>query len=221
MPLGKSTRLTIMHLTVLTSYLSSTGTSKLFHELYGFNQLQISLMFIPFGCGSILAVCTIGKTVDWNYRRHAAKLGIPVIKNRVQDLTKFPIERARIEIVLPAIFMAGTFVIAYAWIMMQKLTLAAPVIALFFLSGGLTACSQVLNILIVDIYPGKPSIATAANNIVRCEMGAVLTAVILPLMDAIGTGWAYTLLALLFMGFSAVLMLLMKKGPEWRNARKS
>jgi MFS family permease len=192
----------------------------LFHKLYGFNQLQVSLMFIPIGCGSIVAAVTIGKLVDWNYRRHAAKLGLPITKNRVQDLANFPIEKARVEIVLPACAMAGLFTIAYAWIMMQKLPLVAPVIALFLLSLGLTASSQVMNILIVDIYPGKPSTATAASNIVRCELGAVLTAIILPLIEAIETGWAYTLLASLVLGFTPVLILLMKKGPEWRRVRK-
>jgi len=72
----------------------------------------------------------------------------------------------------------------------------------------------------VDIYPGKPSVATAANNFTRCEIGAVFSAILLPLVDSIGWGWAYTLLALLFIGFVPFLLFVMQRGPKWRKQRK-
>jgi hypothetical protein len=72
----------------------------------------------------------------------------------------------------------------------------------------------------VDIYPGKPSVATAANNFVRCEIGAVFSAILLPLVDAISWGWAYTLLALLFAAFMPALLFVMQRGPKWRKQRK-
>lgn len=199
---------------------SSTGASKVFSSLYGFNQLKISLMFLPIGFGSMASAFTIGKLVDWNYRRFAKKLGVPVIKNRVQDLAHFPIEKARLQVAFPATCIAASFIIMYGWVMAQKLSLAAPIIALFFAGFGLTASFQTLNILMVDIYPGKPSVATAANNFVRCEIGAVFSAIIIPLSDAIGTGWAYTILAAMFIGFNPVLLIIVRKGPGWRRARK-
>jgi MFS family permease len=178
-------------------------------------------MFIPIGAGSIISAFTTGKLVDWNYRRHCAKLGIPVVKNRRQDLSKFPIEKARLQIVFPIGFIAGAFIIAYGWVMTKKHTLAAPVITLFLTGLSLTGSFQILNVLMVDIYPGKPSVATAANNVVRCEIGAAFSAIILPMIESIGTGWAYTILALLFVGYSPVLLILMKKGPQWRRDRKA
>ncbi|RDL29943.1 MFS general substrate transporter [Venustampulla echinocandica] len=201
-------------------YAVSTGASDVFTKVYGFNQLKISLMFVPVGIGSLISVFTTGKIVDWNYRRHAKKLGIPVVKNRRQDLTNFPIEKARLQIAFPFAFIAGAFVIAYGWIMAQKLTLAAPIIALFLTGYSLTSSFQVLNILMVDIHPSKPSVATAANNFVRCEIGAVFSAIILPLTDAVGIGWAYTILALIFMVFNPVLLVIMRQGPKWRKERK-
>lgn len=73
----------------------------------------------------------------------------------------------------------------------------------------------------VDIYPGKPSVATAANNFTRCEIGAVFSAILLPLVDSMGWGWAYTLLALLFVGFLPMLLFVMQRGPKWRKQRKA
>lgn len=72
----------------------------------------------------------------------------------------------------------------------------------------------------VDIYPGKPSIATAANNFVRCELGAAYSAALLPLVERVGWGWAYTILAGMYMGFAPMLLLIMARGPGWRRVRK-
>lgn len=46
-------------------YAVSTGASQNFHEVYGFNDLHVSLMFLPMGAGMIVATFTAGKFVDW------------------------------------------------------------------------------------------------------------------------------------------------------------
>ena len=143
------------------------------------------------------------------------------MKNRRQDLSNFPIEKARLEIAFPMFFLAGSVLVVYGWILTKRFTIAAPIITLFVAGYGLTFTFQVLNVLMVDIYPGKPSVATAANNLFRCEIGAIFTAIILPLINAIGIGWAYTILALMFIGFAPMLLIIMKKGPRWRQEKKA
>ncbi len=204
----------------ILTFQSSTGASVAFASNYGFNQIKIGLMFIPIGCGSIISALTIGKLADWNYGRWAKKLGIPVVKNRRQDLTNFPIERARLEVVFPLFFVAVAAIIAYGWILTKKISVAVPIVLLFLTGFALTATFQILNVLMVDIYPGKPSVATAANNFTRCEIGAVFSAILLPLVDSIGWGWAYTLLALLFVVSIPMLLFVMQRGPKWRKQRK-
>jgi len=187
---------------------------------YGFNQIKVGLMFIPIGGGSIISALTVGRLADGNYRRWAKKLNMPVVKNRRQDLTNFPIERARLEVIFPLFFVSVAVIIAYGWILTKKISIAVPIVLLFLMGFSLTATFQVLNVLMVDIYPGKPSVATAANNFTRCEIGAVFSAILLPLVDSIGWGWAYTLLALLFIGFVPFLLFVMQRGPKWRKQRK-
>jgi len=177
-------------------------------------------MFIPIGGGSIISALTVGRLADGNYRRWAKKLNMPVVKNRRQDLTNFPIERARLEVIFPLFFVSVAVIIAYGWILTKKISIAVPIVLLFLMGFSLTATFQVLNVLMVDIYPGKPSVATAANNFTRCEIGAVFSAILLPLVDSIGWGWAYTLLALLFIGFVPFLLFVMQRGPKWRKQRK-
>ncbi|KAM3070399.1 hypothetical protein ACMFMG_010226 [Clarireedia jacksonii] len=201
-------------------YAISTGASSQFGSLYGFSQLKISLVFIPVGAGSILSAFTTGKLVDFNYRRHAKIHNFPLTKNRQLDLTNFPIEKARLEIAIPLFYLGAAAIIAYGWVMGHRVSIAGPVILLFVIGYALVASFQILNILMVDIYPGRPATVTAANNLVRCEIGAVATAVIVPMVDALGTGWSYTILALLFVAYSPTFFVIIKYGMRWRKVRK-
>lgn len=205
---------------LLNFYAVSTGASTNFSRVYGFDDMQVALMFIPIGVGGIISAFTTGKAVDWNYRRHARKHNFPITKNKQQDLTEFPIEKARLEIVLPLLYLGAACVLGYGWVMDYKVSLAGPIVLLFLMGYSLTASFQVLNILMIDIYPGRPAVATAANNIVRCELGAAASAAIIPMANAMGNGWAYTLLALLFVAYSPLLWLTMYRGMSWRKAKK-
>ncbi|KFY14255.1 hypothetical protein V492_02740 [Pseudogymnoascus sp. VKM F-4246] len=93
-------------------YAISTGAATVFSKHYNFNPLQISLMFIPIGAGSVLSALTSGRLIDWNYRRHAHRLGITVVKNKRQDLRNFPIETARLQVGFPMLFLAGAAVLS-------------------------------------------------------------------------------------------------------------
>ncbi|KFY27723.1 hypothetical protein V491_00765, partial [Pseudogymnoascus sp. VKM F-3775] len=131
-------------------YAISTGAATAFSKHYNFNPLQVSLMFIPIGAGSVLSAFTSGALIDWNYRRHARRLGITVVKNRRQDLREFPIETARLQVGFPMLFLAGAAVASYGWTVRAGAPLAAPI---------------VLNVLLVDMWPGKAAVATSANNL--------------------------------------------------------
>ncbi|KAI5208618.1 citrate synthase [Aureobasidium subglaciale] len=207
-------------LTLSCFYAVSTGASTAFRSVYGFDDMQVALMFIPFGVGGIVSAFTTGKAVDWNYRRHARLNGFPFVKNKQQDMTEFPLEEARLEIALPLFYIGALCVLGYGWVMDKHVSLAGPIILLFVMGYALTAAFQILNIVMLDVYPGRPATASAANNIVRCEMGAATSAAIIPMTKAMGNGWAYTLLALLLIAYSPALLLTMKSGVKWRRAKK-
>ncbi|THZ03949.1 citrate synthase [Aureobasidium pullulans] len=188
--------------------------------VYGFDDMQVALMFIPFGVGGIVSAFTTGKAVDWNYRRHAKINGFPFVKNKQQDMTEFPLEKARLEIALPLFYLGALTVLGYGWVMDKHVSLAGPIVLLFVMGYALTAAFQILNIIMLDVYPGRPAVASAANNIVRCELGAATSAAIVPMAKAMGNGWAYTLLAFILLAYSPALLLTMKSGVKWRRAKK-
>lgn len=207
-------------LLVAILYATTTGIPYLFGKIYGFDELQLGLVYMPFGAGSLISALSTGKAIDWNYRRHAKKNGFPLTKNRHQDLTDFPIEKARLEVALPLLYLGNIGSIAYGWTLAYETNLAGPLILLFVFGYGSMAAFQVMQILMVDINPGNAASATAANNLFRCLLGAGSTAVVVPMIDRMGVGWAYTFASLVWIALSPSLWLLMRYGPGWRKEKK-
>ena len=201
-------------------YAIISGMPSQLKEIYGYSDLVVGLMYLPLSGGSLLAAFTQGKLIDWSYQREARRLGIKVVKAREQDLSNFPIEKARLQVALPLLFLCALCTVAYGWILHFRTSIAGPCVMLFFLGYTLIASTQSVSILIVDINPGLAGTATAAFNLVRCLLGAGATALILPLTNAMGWGWAYTLVALIYVVMSPLLFLVIRFGPRWRKARR-
>jgi MFS family permease len=202
-------------------YAICTGAASVFSEVYGYDEIHIGLVFLAIGGGSVISAFTTGKMIDWNYARHARRNGFPIAKNRTTDLAEFPIERARVEMGLPCLLLGVLTVVGYGWVINYSTSIAGPVVMLFLLGYALIAGFQCLNVLMVDLYPTQATSASAANNLVRCLLGAASSAAILPMSDAMGDGWAYTTLALMFLLSCGGLLVIMKHGPQWRKARQA
>ncbi|KAF4837458.1 Itaconate transport protein [Colletotrichum siamense] len=191
-----------------------------FAQLYGFDSLKVGLMYLPLAGGSVVAGFVVGPLINWNYRRHCRRLGIPYDKSRQQDLSEFPIEKARLEIGLPLLFFSSILLLIWGWVLQVGAPVAVPCVLLFLFGVGMIGFNNTTNTLIVDIHPGKAGTATAANNFTRCLLGAAATAAILPMINGMGVGWAFTLLALLYIVFSPSLLAVMYWGVKWRKAAK-
>lgn len=109
--------------------------------------------------------------------------------------------------------------VAFGWVIGKKVHVAAPVILLFLSGWALNATSQILNALMVDLWPGSSAAATAANNLMRCELGAAASAAINPMREAMGWGWAFTTLALISIAASPTLWVMTRYGIVWRKRR--
>ena len=149
----------------------------------------------------------------------ARQIGVSIDKKRGNDLRDFPIERARLEVVLYPLALGISFFIAWGWVVQARTNLAGPLVVLFFHGVFSSAVFSMLTTLIVDLYPQSPSTATAALNLVRCLLSAVGTAVIQLIIDAMGLGWCFTFLALLVLAASPGLWVVRKWGPKWREQR--
>lgn len=63
--------------------------------------------------------------------------------------------------------------------------------------------------------------ATASNNLVRCLLGAGATALIDPMLDAMGRGWCFTFIALVMLLMLPLLLVVIRLGPGWRKERQA
>jgi hypothetical protein len=69
------------------------------------------------------------------------------------------------------------------------------------------------------MYSGQSASATAANNLYRCLCGAAGTAVIDPIISALGPGWAFTMLSLLCCCFIPLIVVEWRCGMRFRGER--
>lgn len=193
---------------------------RLLEDVYHFNNLQVGLCYIPFGCGCAMASYFNGKMMDWNYKRVAKKIGFSIDRKHGDDLRNFPIERARLELIAIPLSLGLSSYICYGWVMHQRTHIAAPLILLFFIGLCVNGSFNILSVLVVDLYPQSPSTATAANNLVRCFFGAAGTAIIDIMIDAMGVGWCFTFIAAVCIVASPMLWVEMRYGPRWREERR-
>ncbi|RDA88752.1 hypothetical protein CP532_4093 [Ophiocordyceps camponoti-leonardi (nom. inval.)] len=203
----------------LNFILVSVTLSTLFKSIYQYNELEVGLCYLPYGIGCCLACLAQGFVVDWNYRRVARQRGLPLRRGKSHNLTDFPIESARIQLVYPTLLVGAVALIGWGWALQAETNVAAPLVLLFFIGMLVPPSFSVLNTLIVDLNPDAPATAAAANNLVRCAFGAVATAVIEYMLNAMGRGWCFTFLAMLMLICFAGLRVLEKCGPRWRAER--
>ncbi|KAL4882112.1 major facilitator superfamily domain-containing protein [Aspergillus karnatakaensis] len=197
----------------------SASIPSIYNDLYGLDDLQIGLCYIPFGLGATVASVATGKILDWNYRRHAKLLNIPLSETRARNLASFPIEKCRLQVAFPLLTMGSLTVIAFGWTLHFGVHLAAPTTILFLMGLTLTGAFNTVSTLLIDFYPMNAASATASNNFVRCLLGAGATALIDPMLGAMGRGWCFTFIALVMLATSGLLFVVIRLGPAWRAER--
>ncbi|KAI9839155.1 MAG: hypothetical protein M1819_003148 [Sarea resinae] len=198
----------------------TSSTPYLFQEIYGLDEVQIGLCYLPFGVGSFLAPLINGRLLDWNYRRLAKKAGIPIDRKRETDLKDFPIEKARIQIALPLAYAGVVVMFAYGWVLEAETSIAAPLVFQFLIGVTFTGSFNCMSVMLVDLYPMSPATATAANNLVRCLLGAAGTACIIQMIKGMGRGPCFTFIAAVVLLSSASMWIILKWGHRWREARR-
>ncbi|KAE8397668.1 MFS general substrate transporter [Aspergillus pseudonomiae] len=195
----------------------------LFESKYNFNALQVGLAYIPFAVGGLTARWTCGTWTDRNFKRHGRLAGVEIVRNQQSKhvLLKIPLEKARIEIILPMAFLWFVCLIAYSWLMQYDVHMSAPLVVMFFLGNATAGTSNVLSMLIIDLHSHQPATAMAALNIVRYGASAGAVAATIPLINAIGIGWTGTLFALIGLVSSPVLWIVYIHGHDWRRSKEN
>ncbi|KAK4242995.1 major facilitator superfamily domain-containing protein [Corynascus novoguineensis] len=192
----------------------------IFDEVYGYNELEIGLVFLPGLAGMTLGGMAAGKLVDWNYAVTAKRHGLDPGDKGKQSLDGFPIEAARYRFCLAFILVEALLVVGYGWAVWFRVHPSVPVILQFFACALSTFLSHTSSTLLVDIFPNFSSSAYASGQLMRCGLSAASAAVLQPLVDAVGRGWYFTIFSL-FVSLTCAgsVVVSLWKGMCWRQKR--
>lgn len=174
----------------------------------------------PLGTSACLAAILNGRLLDWNYRRTATRLGFPIDRKKGDDIRTFPIEKTRLQTFFPLMSVGILTYLPYGWVLQRRAPLVAPLILQFIIGFSFVAALNTLNTLIVDLFPDRSATASAANNLVRCWLGAVGAALIDQMLRGMGGGWCFTFLGLVMAVGLGFVLLEGKYGMEWREQRR-
>ncbi|OTA99020.1 hypothetical protein M426DRAFT_325526 [Hypoxylon sp. CI-4A] len=184
--------------------MSITAISSLFEDRYGLGETQIGLTFIANGVGSMVGTLITGKILDLDYRRVKAKHEAPVIQadaetgNSVADDTnsqdgQFPLEKARLRLIPVFSLVQCSSIILFGWTVQYQVHIAVPIVSTFITGWTAVSTQSVIMTYLVDIFSDRSAAASASLNLARCLFAAGGTSFVMPMVNSIGVGLAFTI----------------------------
>ncbi|EKM49547.1 uncharacterized protein PHACADRAFT_214109 [Phanerochaete carnosa HHB-10118-sp] len=210
-------------------YAMTASISTLFSVTYPYlSETTIGLCFLAIGGGMLAGSLVNGRVLDLEYRRVQRNLERraredPEYDVPLEDVTKdehFPIEYARFR-TMPVYFVICVSVaIGYGWALQSKVNIAVPLILQIIFGYAAICIMNTAQTLLVDLVPGQGSSIGACNNLVRCALAAVAVSVIDVMINAMGVGWTFVVLAGLCIATSPLMFVIMLIGPKFRAKRR-
>jgi hypothetical protein len=183
------------------------------------------------GVGTIVGSAIIGKLMTRDFKRaeeaYRVRHRLPVdYKIPAKEMPMdFNIERARLRhlpwITLLFIVSVGLygFTVEPTPVVLKPGWIAVPLLLQFLIAAASNAVFAMNQTIISDLCPGKGASATAINNLVRCELGAVGVGVSQTLVDMFGPGPTFLGLALFTVACIPMAVINWIYGMRWRATR--
>ncbi|KAJ8652386.1 hypothetical protein O0I10_011966 [Lichtheimia ornata] len=204
-------------------YAIMVSIPNLYASIYGLNELQVGLCYIPLGVGCVVGAFSNGHLMDKRFKATAKKYGLEPPNNKQARFAlpgDFPLFQCRLKTLWIYAVVESIVTLTYGWVLQQHVHIAVPLILQLLFGICVTGTSNAMQTLMIDLNPGKGASITASNNLSRCLLGAAASAVIEPGIQGIGVGWMYTTLGLILVIKSGVLLpTLLIFGSKWRKAR--
>ncbi|ORY91226.1 major facilitator superfamily domain-containing protein [Syncephalastrum racemosum] len=211
----------LMHLTFYgmqyaASYAVTTTTPYFLARLYGLNESLIGVCYLASGLGCVLGSILQGKVLNINYRKMEKQYSLAISRLGFDDL---PIESNRMRTMWFHAAVSNIILVLYGWCIHIK-THIGILLAIHFLLGFTSqAIFNAVQTLLVDLFPERSASITATNNAFRCVCGALSTTFILPCIEMLGAGWAFSLVSGILLLGRIPLYLCLKMGPKYRRKR--
>jgi MFS family permease len=208
-----------MSLFVMANFAMLVPLQDVVRRRYNFNDLQVGLCYGPFALGAMTGSAIVGKLLNWNYARVARSIGVTPDRKKGDDLRKFPIEKARLDLMWPWTILAVATMAPWGWVVDSGVHLAVPLVVQFLGGMGLSGPISILITLLIDLYPMNPGRVSSAFNLTRATLSATGTAVVQYIIDDWGYGFTYLFMASIVLAASPSIWIVRKWGPKWREER--
>jgi predicted MFS family arabinose efflux permease len=185
--------------------MSITAMSSLFKTRYGLTEIQIGLTFIANGVGSMVGTLITGKVLDFDYRKVKASFELQPSSHDVEcgDTTTdasasqddFPLEKARLRLVPVFSGLQCLSILLFGWTIQypNRVHIAVPIISTFITGWTAVSTQSVIMTYLVDVFHDRSAAASASLNLARCLFAAGGTSFVIPLINKIGVGPAFTI----------------------------
>nr|AAD34564.1 unknown [Aspergillus terreus] len=171
-------------LLAITQYSILTSARAIFNSRFHLTTALVSgLFYLAPGAGFLIGSLVGGKLSDRTVRRYIVKRGFRLPQDRLHSGL----------ITLFAVLPAGTLI--YGWTLQEdKGGMVVPIIAAFFAGWGLMGSFNCLNTYVaVEALPRNRSAVIAGKYMIQYSFSAGSSALVVPVIDALGVGWTFTL----------------------------
>jgi MFS family permease len=188
--------------------MSITAMSTLFQDRYGLSETQVGLTFIANGAGSMIGTLVTGKILDIDYRRIKARYESLLVQNSPEaghdtsqkaaakfNAEAFPLEKARLRLVPFFSLLQCISILLFGWTIQHphRVPIAIPIISTFMTGWTAVSTQSVIMTYLVDVFSDRSAAASASLNLARCLFAAGGTTIVMPIVNGIGVGWAFTI----------------------------
>ncbi|KAM5347260.1 hypothetical protein ACJ41O_010265 [Fusarium nematophilum] len=169
--------------------------------------LESGLFYLAPGAGFLIGSTIGGKLSDQTVKRYLRKRnGLRLPEDRLNS------SLPAILIVLPL----GTLL--YGWSVQQRIGgMALPIVSSFVQGVGLMASFSGLNTYAAESRPAYRTAVITGKYVVQYSFGAGSVGGVVPMIDGIGVGWAFTVTALAAVVSGSLVLLIARFSKTWRN----
>ena len=164
------------------------------------------MFYLAPGVGYIVGTPFGGRLSDYTVKKWIAKRGERIVEDRLRSVLPF------VSIIIPVCMLL------YGWSVQLRFGgIYLPLIMMFLQGVAQSFCMPSLNVHCIEVLPDQSANTVAGNYMTRFMFASVGSAVVLPIIEAIGVGWFSTITAGLVVGVAALLQITVMHGTAWRE----
>ncbi|KAI8323233.1 hypothetical protein GQ54DRAFT_310316, partial [Martensiomyces pterosporus] len=114
-----------------------------------------------------------------------------------------------------AVFLCALLVTG--WLIDRRTSLAAVLVAQFFVGVGLAFTFQCLSGYMIDMFPARPARIAGVQNFWRSVWAAVIVQIFPSMIENAGWGWSYTIVFFLALSGALAIQVAVFKGEHLRK----